>query len=611
MNVDGKDVSLSEFEYLYHKNNTQQQTPQAIDEYLQMFIDYKLKVAEAVKAGIDTTSQFINEYNGYRRDLARPYLTDEHVADSIYRAVWQRMHDNVDVSHIMLPLGDNPGEAQMYEHRLDSIRTAILNGSDFEKLARQFSIDRSVVQNGGRMGWIQAGKFPHTFEDASWETQVGEISPVIKTPFGFHIVKVNGRRPDIGQVHARHIIKVTRNLSPEQAAKRKEQMDSIYQLLKNGGDFQAIASAESEDGSARRGGDLGFFGAGQMVPEFEQVAFSLKDGEISEPFESQFGYHIVQRIESKGLDDYETMLPGIKQLISQDERAILPVQAKTLQLIKKFNVKVDEKVAKAIREQIKAAGGIDSTMLASLNANRTALITAGKTKVPVSKIFESYMMTGAGADADINAFDSLTQRETGLTAQELEREDLAENNADYRNLLNEYRDGILLFEISDRNVWSKAKEDKEGLEKYFRDNREQFKWDKPKFKSYVIFATNDSIANAAQEYLQSNTVGDDELVNTLKSLYGKNIKVERVIAAKGDNPITDYLAFGGEKADAKGRWTAYFAYKGRVIEQPEEAADERGAVTSAYQSELERQWLKHLRETYPVKVNDKVLKQAK
>lgn len=173
LNVAGKDVSLSEFEYLYHKNNTQQQTPQSIDEYLQMFIDYKLKVAEAEAAGLDKTKEFVDEYNGYRRDLARPYLIDQTVADSLYHLEWKRMHDNINVSHIMLPLGNSPAESQKYAQQLDSIRTAILNGSDFTELARRFSIDRSVETNDGCMGWIVAGRFPYTFEDAAWETPEG------------------------------------------------------------------------------------------------------------------------------------------------------------------------------------------------------------------------------------------------------------------------------------------------------------------------------------------------------------------------------------------------------------------------------------------------------
>ncbi len=612
LNVAGKDVTLDEFEYLYHKNNAQQQSPQSIDEYLKMFIDYKLKVADAEAAGLDNRQEFVSEFDGYRRDLARPYLTDTVVENAIYHKEYDRLHDNIDVSHIMLPLGENAEQSQEYAQRLDSIRTAILAGSDFETLAREFSIDRAVTSNGGRMGWITACRLPYTFEDASWETPVGEISPVIKTPFGHHIVKVNDRRKDPGQVHARHIIKVTRGMSPEQKAVAKAQIDSIYQTLISGGDFASTAARESQDDSASHGGDLGFFGPGQMVPDFEQVAFALNDGQISEPFETQFGYHIVQRIEHKDLDDYETALPMIKNAVSRDERSLLPVKSRTEQLIKKYNAHVAADTDKAIRSAITANNGIDSTMIASLHADKRPLIVVGKKSVPVSEVFEKIeAMPDASAKHALDAYQSALDSKLSNVVQETERERLSVENNDYRNLLNEYRDGILLFEISDRNVWSKAKDDKEGLENYFRAHRDRYHWDAPKFKSYVIFSDNDSIANAAQEYLNNNTVEDSQLIETLRKLYGRTVKVERVIAAKGDNAITDYLAFGGEKPAATGRWAYYFAYKGRVIDQPEEAADERGAVTGDYQASLEKEWLENLHAKYPVKVNEKVLKQAK
>ena len=194
---------------------------------------------------------------------------------------------------------------------------------------------------------------------------------------------------------------------------------------------------------------------------------------------------------------------------------------------------------------------------------------------------------------------------------ENERQDLAKNNADYRNLLNEYRDGMLLFEVSDRKVWTKAKQDKEGLEKYFETHRDKYKWDKPRFKSYVVFATSDSLMQLAQNYLNSNNIPNDSLANSLRKEFGKDVKIEKVIAAQGENNITDYLGFGAEKPGPKVKWAFYFPYRGKVLEAPEEAADVRGAVTGDYQSELEAAWVAQLKQKYPAKINKKVFKKAK
>lgn len=184
-------------------------------------------------------------------------------------------------------------------------------------------------------------------------------------------------------------------------------------------------------------------------------------------------------------------------------------------------------------------------------------------------------------------------------------------DANYRNLVNEYRDGMLMFEIQDRNVWTKAKNDTEGLEKYFQDNKDKYRWDEPRFKSRVIFASNDSILNLVNEYLAANPTPDDKLGEVLRKKFGKDVKVERVIAAKGENAITDYLGFGAQKPENMTRWGAYEAYKGKVLEQPEEAADVRGTVVTDYQDYLLEQWLKQLATQFPAKVNEKVLKQAK
>lgn len=363
MTIDGKPVTLREFEYLYHKNNTQQATIQPIDEYLQMFITYKQKVADAEAEGIDKSQAFQNEFDGYRRDLAEPYLRVQEVEDSLINAIYERMKEEVDVSHIMLAnhgADINPAEQKT---RLDSIRTAILSGSDFEQLARRFSIDRSVVRNGGRMGYITAGKLPYTFEDAAYTTPVGEISPVIETPFGFHIVKVNDRRPARGQVLVEHILKLTQGLPASEAEAKKAQIDSIATLIANGGDFEAIARQESEDpGSKREGGRLNWFGTGMMVPEFEETSFALQNGQVSAPIKTAYGYHIIKKLNSKGIEPLSAVAPAIKNAIAQDERGQLPRKRKVEQLHAKFKASINRRNLEKIKSEIIANGGLDSAL---------------------------------------------------------------------------------------------------------------------------------------------------------------------------------------------------------------------------------------------------------
>jgi len=612
MTVGGKPVTLSEFEYLYHKNNSQQLVPQTIDEYLQMFITYKQKVAAAEAAGIDTTQAFQSEFDGYRRELAEPYLSVKAVEDSIIAAEYDRMGTDVDVSHIMVRFQAPDGTDQ--RALLAAVRDSIVNmGADFAAMADKYSVDPAVTSNHGHMGYITAARFPYKFEDAAYQTPVGQISDVIDTPVGYHIVKVHGTRPARGQVLVEHILKLTRGLPEDEAARKKAQIDSIYQVLKGGADFAEVAKTESEDpGSARRGGQLPWFGTGQMVPEFETAAFDLAVGEISEPVQTSFGYHIIKKLDAKGRDSLAAVAPMIKNVISRDERGQLAHRRKLDQLMQKFKVTRNEQaIAKAVGA-INSANGIDSTVIAGMLTDNTPLARAnGKDLVLVSE-FAADLQPGRGQlNRQLDEFDRMLTRSIDNAVLELEREDLAVNNVDYRNLLNEYRDGMLLFEVSDREVWSKAKQDKQGLENYFNANRDKYTWKSPKLKSYVIFATSDSICKAAEAYLAANKVAPDSLVTEMRKHFGRDIKVEKVIAAQGENAITDYIAFGGEKPEQKGKWAYYFPYLNRVVPAPEEAADERGQVTTDYQGVLEEAWKKELAKKYPAKVNKKVLKKAK
>ena len=614
MTINGRPVTLSEFEYLYHKNNSQQVAPQTIDEYLEMFVTYKQKVADALSEKIDETEAFKNEFDGYRRDLSEPYMRSQEVEDSIVNAVYERMKTEVDVSHIMLANHGQGNEPEVQRERLDSIRTAILNGTaDFADMARRFSIDRSASRNGGRMGFITPGRFPASFEDVAYTTPVGTISEVFATPFGWHIVKVNGTRPAQGMVLAEHILKLTQGLSDEEAAHKKAQIDSIYTLVTNGGDFEAIAMAESDDpGSKRNGGKLNWFGTGQMVPEFEAACFALKNGEISEPIKTSYGYHVIKRLDWKGLDPIDKVAPQIKQAIANDDRGRLARTRKLEQLYGKFKASINEQNLAATKEQIEAVGALDSALVANfLTSDRTMATVNGK-KIPLSEIAYDLPQKPQGSVADQCALlEQRTREALNNAVYDAEREALATENADYRNLINEYRDGMLLFEVSDRKVWSKAKKDKEGLEKYFNEHRANYKWDAPKYKAYVVFATSDSIMNEAQKLLNSRQIAPDSLALELRKEFGKDVKIEKVIAAKGENNITDYLGFGAEKPEAKGRWKYYFPYKGRVVEAPEEVSDVRGAVTGDYQNQLEQEWIASLKKQYPAKINKKVLKKAK
>lgn len=615
MKVNGHDVKVSEFLYLYNKNNSQQLQPQTVDEYVDMFVDYKLKVADAEAAGIDTTAAFRAEYAKFRNELAAPYLRDKSVEDALLNEAYSHFNKEVSVSHIMIPVNRSLGFDAMAQAHIDSIRVAIVAGEiSFEDAAEKYSVDTPTAKKGGMMGWLPVGRFPWAFEKAAYDTPVGGVSPVLDSGFGLHIVKVNAERPARGEVHVAHILKMTRDLPENQVAAQKLAIDSIYNVLIGGADFADVARTESQDpGSARNGGDLGWFGGGVMVAEFDSVAFALADGEISRPFPTSFGYHIIKRFDHRGVEPFEQAREKLMAAMARDGRADEPRKARLKQLAEKYHVTMLKANSMALNHRLSHAP-VDSVTLAVLAVDTTPLARVGEAEITVAEAFAPISsMTFANGASLAASIDKSVQTIVDNLLTEKEINQLEVDNVDYRNLINEYRDGILLFEISNNNVWDRATKDREGLEKFFRDNASRYTWDAPRFKGYVIFAANDSILGEAIRYADTLSTDDPEtFVADIRKQFGKNIKIERVIAAKGENPITDFLAFGGEKPEAKNpRWSSYSAYKGRVIDRPEEAADVRGAAATDYQAQLEQQWLKQLHKRYPVKIDKKILKSVK
>lgn len=385
---------------------------------------------------------------------------------------------------------------------------------------------------------------------------------------------------------------------------RECEIDSLYKVVSApGADFAEVAARESQDpGSARKGGDLGWFGSGMMVQPFDSISFAMADGEISKPFKTNFGYHIIKRYEHRGVAGFDEMREQINKQMERDIRGVMPEQRRLEQLAKQFKAELNP-------------ASFDAYVANTADKKLNAYTINGKA-VTVASIADKLNATGmapAEPKALAEALRQMAQASMYEDVMEMAREQLLQTNAEYRNLTNEYRDGILMFEISNRNVWDRAAKDTEGLENFFRAHRDNYKFESPKYKAFIVFATSDSTMSKAKEYAESlGTPDPATFARMMTDKFGRDIKVERVIAAKGENPITDFLGFGQPKpASGNSRWNFYFPVAGKVIDAPEDAADVKGAVTNDYQSELEREWLDRIHKKYKVKVNKKVLKEVK
>ena len=549
MTVNGVDVPRSEFEYLYHKNQQQQVDPQTLDEYAEMFKIYKLKVADALSQRLDTLSSFRSEMEQYKADLATPYMTDSIYLNSLVKEAFDMSRDEAEAFHIMIAKGMPGEENDAARAKADSIRSEILKGADFAEMAAKFSVDRASSNEGGRMGYIVSGRFPYAFEKAVFTLAPGEISEIVESPQGYHIVKGGKHRPARGTVLVEHIMKmVPPTATAEQQAAAKASIDSIYNVVSaNPAVFEDLARELSDDkGSGRQGGKLSWFGAGMMVEPFDSASFAISVNEISLPVRSQYGWHVIRKLDAKGPASLAEMKPQVLKRIAspQDDRYALVEQNLIAKLRKKHK--------KAIQKK----------------------------------------------DLDDKA------------VMELEYEWLYKNEPDYRNLLNEYREGSLLYEASLREVWDKAAKDDQGLEDYFNSHRADYKWTKPHVKGILVQATNDSVADLVRDALKEVT--DDASLKAVRKQFVGKASIERILMEEGQNAMVDNVMFGGAPVKPNNKkYTVYFVYDPRMLNAPESMSDVRSLVTGDYQNQLERDWVESLKSRYPVTVNEKVLKKIK
>lgn len=609
MTINGKDVKLSEFEYMYHKNNNQQIEKESLEDYVDRFVVYKLKVAEAEAAGLDTVKTFVTEFNGHKAELMKPYLSSEKYIEPFAKETYERMKKKLYVSHIMLP--PYPGN----DLKLDSIRNRVLSGEDFGELAKKYSSDDYSSAKGGDLGMIWVGRFPYEFEDAAYKTSVGNISDVVKSDFGYHLIKVTGENFLTGKYRVAHIVKTYKRagnaVDPEDVVKVKASMDSLYNLLKNGADFAQLAKDFSDDKrSANNGGELGWFGTGQLVKAIEDKMITTQVGGVSEPSVADYGVHLVKVLEYKPLGSYEEVKEDVLAIVNRDDRSKMISNLRLNDLKKELNYKPIAAFDAEI-ERMLSINGFDSSFVANVKKCDIPVFTFKGGEVPSSHVAKNWTSKmKLGVEQGRNYIKKCVEKLVNETLLEFEKEDLVNKYPEYANLLNEYKEGILLFEISNKKVWAKSSEDKEGLENFFKKNKAKYTvWEQPRFKGLILYSLNDSIENEVKNFMTK--LGGDTIATALHKKFRRNIKIERHLTAKGENRFVDELVFNGEKATPDKKFTKYFILEGKVINQPEEAADVRGQVTTDYQNALEKEWVKELKSKYKVKINKKVLKLVK
>lgn len=613
MTIDGEPVTKAEFEYIYSKNNSDNAIDKkTLDEYVELYTNFKLKVVEAKRLGMDTTPTFKRELDGYRRQLAAPYLTDTELEENLYREAYSHFSQDCEVSHILIRVNGENDTLTAYEkakHAMDRLLK-----EDFAKVADDMSEDQSVAQNHGYLGWFTALQVVYPFEKAMYELPLNQISQPIKTNYGYHIIKVHNRRPAAGQVHAAHIMKVCNDkMSAKTQQAAYDEIIAIKQRLDNGEDFETLAKKESDDnGTAKRGGDLSWFGIGRMVPEFEQTAFAMQPGEISEPVKTQFGWHIIKIIEKKGVEPYEKKLADIKRMMQYDYRAHAAKKSYTEKLKKEYGYREDEQMIATVERLAEQYAGSDSMLIEeSEKLIGNVAFFAGET-ISAETLASVFAKTHNDTKSTVRqTMASLADRRI----LDYENTKLEEKYPEFANLMREYHDGILLFDISNKEVWEKAISDTEGLKKYFSANKKKYAWDTPHYKGFIVRCKDEATARMMKKNMKK--LNPDSVENYIRKHVNndtlKLVSVERGLWKPGDNVIVDRQIFNIQDNDGPYDEELPVVFvNGRLLKKyPDSYNDVRGAVTSDYQAYLEKEWIKKLRNKYTVTINHTVLNELR
>lgn len=615
--VGEEQVPKSEFVRVFKKNNTKESgfDQKAVRDYLELYVNYKMKVHEALESGMDTVQSFRDELAGYRKQLAQPYLVDKQVSDSLIHEAYDRLKIDVRASHILFKVDANalPKDTQEAYSKAMKVRAELLKGGDFAAAARKYSDDPSAKENGGDLGFFTAMQMVYPFESAAYNTKKGEMSMPVRTRYGYHLIKVTDVRKDQGEIRVAHImVKVGPTATSEDSTKAAQKINEIYEKLKAGEKFEDLAKQYSDDqSSSKNGGLLPWFGTGRMVPEFEAASYALAyPGDYSAPVRTSYGWHIIKLMDTKPLGSFETVQVELKQKVSKDSHSDLSRTS----MINKIKSRYDFKEVPASKAAFMKT--VDSTLAqgtwtadkaASLNGYMFYLGGSSYSQ----KDFADYVVdhqSRRGAtmttEALVNSFYTEWVNESCLALEESKLDSLY---PDFRNLMQEYRDGILLFELTDKKVWSKAVKDTAGLKDFYEKNKLNYMWP-DRVEATIYTCANADVAKETHKMMKKID-DNDTLMARINSTSQLNLQVRTAKFTKGENEIIDQIEWkpGMTKDMVKDNQVVFVVVNRFMPSQPKSLDEAKGLITADYQSALEKAWISELHTKYVIKVNDAVV----
>jgi peptidyl-prolyl cis-trans isomerase SurA len=615
--INGKATDVREFKRVYTKNNINNQADfsrNSLEEYLDLYVKFRLKVTDAESLKLDTIKPLQNELNSYRKQLAKNYLTDKEVTDALVQEAYERMKYEVDASHILVLW---PGE---YPSAADSARTlkqikdikARIKGNNFGEIAKKFSQDPSAKDNEGRLGYLTVFQTIYPFESAMYNTPVGKVSEPVATRFGYHLVFVHDKRPTRGKMKTAHIlIKSKESDSAQDQKVAEEKARQLYKDIVDGKiTFEEAARKFSEDGKTKfQNGELPELSSAEMMASFADAAFSInQDGGIAPPVRTTIGWHIVKRLSRSEVPAFGEIENDLRTRVSRDSRSNVAQDKMIADTKKRFAYKAFPKNLKELYVAIEKAFDGNKVNISQPEKFNKPLFSLRDTEFLQSDFlayFEKNHLRGAGA-ASAASLDKHYQAFENLKITQYREDHLEEIDEDFKNLVQEYRDGILLFELTNMEVWSKAVEDTAGLRAFHEKNKNKYMWNER--LDYSTYTVNDDKTLAKLKKFVAKGWSSDKIVEKLN-------KKSTVVSVKNnlhEKTFNDFVAslewvkghtHESKLKDGKTEFTVVNAVR---APEPKLLSETRGYVISDFQDFLEKNWIKTLQEKYPVNINREV-----
>lgn len=621
--IDNKPYYTDEFTRVYNKNIdlVKDESQKDLNQYLDLFVGYKLKINKANKLGLQDGKNYQAELNSYRGQLSKNYLTDSKVTKELVQEGYERYLKEIKASHILFLVDENasPADTLKAYKKAEEVRTKATNGENFADLAVKYSEDPSAKENKGELGYFSAFRMVYPFETAAYNTPKGQVSKITRTRFGYHIIKVEDVRENRGELSVAHImILKPQNQNPEEAEKAKKTIQDIYTKLQQGENFESLAKQFSQDkSSATKGGVMNRFGAGQLSSEeFENAAFDLKNpNDYSAPVESSFGWHIIKLVEKYPVKTLEEMQSELENKVSRDERSRLITNSVTEKLRKKYSLKRNEKLyaatSKTVTDKFYTS---EWTLPQSTKSFDGTLFTINGKKAITGTDFLNYLNLQQKSENKIKPIKKLVDKKYEDFADEklneYYNENLENEFPEFAAVMDEYRDGLLLFDLMEKEIWEKAKTDTIGLQNFYEAHKANYKWGN-RVDAQVFSSTKQDVAKKAQKFLKQGKSADyikeklnvkgavDIIAN--EGIFDENS--DALPKGKKENGISDVVKEGDY----------YFVMKiNKHLETaPKTLEEAKGKVINDYQQYLEEKWVSDLKQEFKISVNQPVFEKVK